>query len=96
SVQPDSKTRRYDRQLRLWASSGQSLLEESRILVLSSCATSTSMLKTLILLRIGHFPIFDDPFTRAADVDKNFFLESPSSIGKHPTSEAVRLLAELN
>ncbi|KAK0421826.1 hypothetical protein EV421DRAFT_1952852 [Armillaria borealis] len=96
SAQPDSKTRRYDRQLRLWASSGQTLLEESRILVLSSSATSTSILKNLVLPGIGHFTILDDAITNAADAGNNFFLEGPPSIGKHRASEAVRLLAELN
>ncbi|KAK0210765.1 hypothetical protein DFS33DRAFT_320284 [Desarmillaria ectypa] len=96
SAQPDSKTRRYDRQLRLWASSGQNLLEESRILVLSSSATSTSILKNLVLPGIGHFTILDDAITSAADAGNNFFLEGPSSIGKHRASETVRLLAELN
>ncbi|KAK0197098.1 hypothetical protein F5146DRAFT_1099409 [Armillaria mellea] len=54
SVQPDSKTRRYNRQLRLWASSGQNLLEQSRIL-------------NLVLPGIGHFTILDDAITSAAD-----------------------------
>lgn len=96
SAQPDSKTRRYDRQLRLWASSGQALLEEARLLVLSSSATSTSILKNLVLPGIGHFTILDDTITSPADAGNNFFLEGPSSIGKPRAQEAVRLLCELN
>ncbi|KAG9311293.1 hypothetical protein JVU11DRAFT_8381 [Chiua virens] len=57
TIQPDQKTRRYDRQLRyvleivqrrpphppprLWAASGQSALESARVLVVSGRATST-------------------------------------------------------
>jgi len=95
-VQPDSKTRRYDRQLRLWAASGQSALENSRLLVISASATSTSVLKNLVLPGIGHFTILDPATVTPRDAGNNFFLEGESSIGKSRAQEAVRLLAELN
>ncbi|KAF8874432.1 hypothetical protein BD779DRAFT_1566773 [Infundibulicybe gibba] len=82
-AQPDSKTRRYDRQLRLWAATGQSALENAHILVISASATSTSILKNLVLPGIGRFTILDHE-------------EGQSSIGKSRAKEAVRLLAELN
>lgn len=114
SGQPDSKTRRYDRQLRyayrelhiskqcpytfhsLWAATGQSALENARILVISASATSTSILKNLVLPGIGHFTILDDAKVSPQDAGNNFFLEGPSSIGKSRAEEAVRLLSELN
>lgn len=96
SAAPDSKTRRYDRQLRLWASSGQSALESAHILVLSSSATSTSILKNLVLPGIGAFTICDDKIVDGADAGNNFFLEGQDSIGKVRAQEAVRLLGELN
>ncbi|KAJ6487955.1 hypothetical protein C8R45DRAFT_995037 [Mycena sanguinolenta] len=95
-AQPDSKTRRYDRQLRLWAASGQSALENSRLLVISASATSTSILKNLVLPGVGHFTILDPATVTARDAGNNFFLEGESSIGKSRAQEAVRLLAELN
>ncbi|KAJ6595844.1 hypothetical protein DFH09DRAFT_1024735 [Mycena vulgaris] len=95
-AQPDSKTRRYDRQLRLWAASGQSALENSRLLVISGSATSTSVLKNLVLPGIGHFTILDPATVSPRDAGNNFFLEGDSSIGKSRAQEAVRLLAELN
>ncbi|KAJ8082084.1 hypothetical protein PM082_007930 [Marasmius tenuissimus] len=94
--QPDNKTRRYDRQLRLWAASGQSALENSRILVISGSATSTSILKNLVLPGIGHFTILDHTKVTPEDAGNNFFLEGPSSIGESRAEEAVRLLLELN
>ncbi|KAF9260639.1 hypothetical protein L218DRAFT_962225 [Marasmius fiardii PR-910] len=94
--QPDNKTRRYDRQLRLWAASGQSALENSRILVISGSATSTSILKNLVLPGIGHFTIIDHTKVSPQDAGNNFFLEGPSSIGKSRAEETVRLLLELN
>ncbi|KIJ15740.1 hypothetical protein PAXINDRAFT_114100 [Paxillus involutus ATCC 200175] len=94
--QPDNKTRRYDRQLRLWAATGQSALESARVLVLSGGATSTSILKNLVLPGIGHFTILDNAAVSHADAGNNFFLEGLESIGKKRASEAVRLLCELN
>ncbi|TFY68145.1 hypothetical protein EVG20_g3676 [Dentipellis fragilis] len=95
-AQPDNKTRRYDRQLRLWAATGQHALETSRILVLSSSATSTSIMKNLVLPGIGHFTLLDPTITTARDAGNNFFLAGPDSIGKHRAQEAVPLLGELN
>jgi amyloid beta precursor protein binding protein 1 len=95
-AQPDAKTRRYDRQLRLWAATGQDALESSRILLLASSATSTSILKNLVLPGIGHFTILDAATVTFRDAGNNFFLEGPHSVGKSRAEEAVRLLAELN
>ncbi|OCH96719.1 hypothetical protein OBBRIDRAFT_787289 [Obba rivulosa] len=93
---PDNKTRRYDRQLRLWAASGQSALESSRILVLSSSATATAILKNLVLPGIGHFTLLDSAIATAADAGNNFFLNAQESIGKPRAKEALPLLRELN
>ncbi|KAF8519744.1 hypothetical protein BU17DRAFT_75851 [Hysterangium stoloniferum] len=95
-IQPDKKTRRYDRQLRLWASSGQAALESSQILALSASATSTSILKNLVLPGIGHFTILDPALATNEDVGNNFFLNGVNSVGKNKAEEAVRLLGELN
>ncbi|KAL4063731.1 hypothetical protein V8B97DRAFT_1914141 [Scleroderma yunnanense] len=94
-AQPD-KARRYDRQLRLWAATGQSALECARVLVLSGSATSTSILKNLVLPGIGHFTILDHLTVSHADAGNNFFLGSLESVGRHRASEAVTLLCELN
>ncbi|EKM53152.1 uncharacterized protein PHACADRAFT_259339 [Phanerochaete carnosa HHB-10118-sp] len=96
NIQPDNKTRRYDRQLRLWAASGQAALESSRILLTSGSATSTSILKNLVLPGIGHFTILDAARTTPADAGNNFFLNADASIGKFRAEEAVPLLRELN
>ncbi|KAJ3519917.1 hypothetical protein NM688_g9232 [Phlebia brevispora] len=95
-TQPDNKTRRYDRQLRLWAASGQAALESSRVLVISASATSTSILKNLVLPGIGHFTILDPAKVTPADAGNNFFLNGHASIGKSRAEEAVPLLKELN
>lgn len=81
---------------RLWAASGQSALESARVLVISASATSTSILKNLVLPGIGHFTILDPENVNAEDAGNNFFLDGPDSIGKSRAEEAVRLLQELN
>jgi hypothetical protein len=80
----------------LWAATGQSALESARILVIGASATSTSILKNLVLPGIGHFTILDHATVSPADAGNNFFLEGPASIGKNRAEEAVRLLRELN
>lgn len=82
--------------VRLWAASGQSALESAHVLVLSSSATSTSILKNLVLPGVGNFTILDSGKATAEDVGNNFFLDGPDSIGKYRAEEAVRLLKELN
>lgn len=63
---------------------------------MSSSATSTAILKNLVLPGIGHFTLLDDAITSPADAGNNFFLEGPDSIGKPRAQEAVPLLRELN
>jgi NEDD8-activating enzyme E1 regulatory subunit len=64
--------------------------------VISASATSTSILKNLVLPGIGHFTIIDHAIVSPEDAGNNFFLDGPNSIGKSRAHEAVRLLSELN
>ncbi|BEJ17648.1 hypothetical protein CspHIS471_0610490 [Cutaneotrichosporon sp. HIS471] len=95
SGRPDAKARRYDRQLRLWASAGQRSLESARILLVGHDAVGCQAIKNLVLPGIQHFTILSDATTAAADVASNFFLE-PASIGHPIAKEEVRFLCELN
>ncbi|GLB41190.1 putative regulatory subunit of the dimeric UBA3-ULA1 E1 enzyme [Lyophyllum shimeji] len=80
----------------LWATTGQSALENAHILVIPGSATSTSILKNLVLPGVGKFTILDNRKVTPEDAGNNFFLEGPSSIGKSRAEETVRLLGELN
>ncbi|KAM0786806.1 hypothetical protein ACM66B_002238 [Microbotryomycetes sp. NB124-2] len=95
SNRPDTHTQRYDRQLRLWASSGQSALENAHILVINSSATASSTLKNLVLPGVGQFTIIDPAQVQGSDIGNNFFLET-TSLGKSRAEEVTRLLLELN
>ncbi|KAJ5159493.1 uncharacterized protein N7482_006497 [Penicillium canariense] len=104
---PTSKERKYDRQLRLWAATGQQALEDSRVLLVNSdgpLGTSSTgvsgvvgveTLKNLVLPGIGGFTIVDPATVTASDLGVNFFLEQ-ESLGKSRAEETCRLLRELN
>ncbi|SJX65903.1 related to auxin-resistance protein [Sporisorium reilianum f. sp. reilianum] len=96
SQRPSAHTQRYDRQLRLWASSGQSSLEKSRILVVGASALSAQILKNLVLPGIGSFVLLDDSIVDGADLGVNFFLQPGESGGKYAAEEMCRLLTEMN
>ncbi|KAJ9604428.1 hypothetical protein H2200_011264 [Cladophialophora chaetospira] len=100
---PTAKEKKYDRQLRLWAASGQRALEESHVLLIvgdEACGSNSTIagaetLKNLILPSIGSFTIADSAKVTEADLGVNFFLE-PSSLNKSRAEETQRLLQELN
>ncbi|OOF99249.1 hypothetical protein ASPCADRAFT_513299 [Aspergillus carbonarius ITEM 5010] len=106
-VGPSSKERKYDRQLRLWAASGQQALEESRVLLVNSDGSwgkqdtgvsgvvGVETLKNLVLPGIGGFTIVDPALVTESDLGVNFFLEE-ESLGKSRAEETCRLLRELN
>ncbi|WVQ97631.1 hypothetical protein IAU59_004745 [Kwoniella sp. CBS 9459] len=95
SYRPDAKTRRYDRQLRLWASAGQRSLESARVLLVGNDATGCQALKNLVLPGISHFTILSPSITTPQDVATNFFLH-PDSVGQPIAQQSVRYLKELN
>ncbi|KAJ5894783.1 hypothetical protein N7495_006474 [Penicillium taxi] len=104
---PTSKERKYDRQLRLWAATGQQALEDARVLLVNSDGplgydltgvpgvAGVEALKNLVLPGIGGFTIVDPATVTEADLGVNFFLEE-ESLGKSRADETCRLLKELN
>ncbi|CAK7245342.1 MAG: hypothetical protein STHCBS139747_006920 [Sporothrix thermara] len=94
---PSEKERKYDRQLRLWAASGQAALESANILVVNagSGTVVVETLKNLILPGIGRFTIYDDAVVDEADLGVNFFLDE-ASLGQSRAKSCTELLLELN
>lgn len=92
---PSQKDRKYDRQLRLWAASGQQALEDASVCVLGSSAVATETLKNLILPNVGAFTVVDGGDVTEDDLSANFFLDA-GSIGKGRAQSASALLNELN
>ncbi|KAG0323216.1 NEDD8-activating enzyme E1 regulatory subunit [Dissophora globulifera] len=91
----DAKTQKYDRQLRLWGSSGQEALESAHILLINASAVGCEILKNLILPGIGQFTIVDPGTVSQNDIGSNFFLDF-DSLGKQRAERAYELLGELN
>lgn len=89
------KLHKYDRQLRLWASSGQNSLENSHICLINATATSAEILKNLILPGIGDFTIIDSNIISEEHLAGNFFL-TKDDIGKKKAHAMCERLGELN
>ena len=92
-----AKEKKYDRQLRLWAASGQQALEDASILLLNSGAgvVGIETLKNLILPGVGQFTIVDEAKVQESDLGANFFL-AEDSLGKSRADETCNYLRELN
>ncbi|KZF19311.1 ubiquitin-like activating enzyme [Xylona heveae TC161] len=95
---PSSKEKKYDRQLRLWAASGQQALEDSHVLLVNSAGpgvVGVETLKNLVLPGIGHFTIVDPATVSEDDLGVNFFLDE-ESLGQSRAKRCYELLEELN
>lgn len=94
---PSDKEKKYDRQLRLWAASGQAALESAHLLLVNSGAGTVGVetLKNLVLPGIGQFTIADDAVVNTADLGVNFFLDE-SSLGTSRARACTDFLLELN
>ncbi|KAI9258570.1 hypothetical protein BY458DRAFT_517952 [Sporodiniella umbellata] len=91
----DFKTQKYDRQLRLWATSGQQALEEAHVCLLNVTSTGCEILKNLVLPGTGNVTVVDDKKVTEKDIQNNFFLD-PESIHQSKAQSAAELLQELN
>ena len=85
------KTRRYDRQLRLWGDHGQIALERASVCLINATATGAEVLKSLVLPGCGAFTIVDGNKVTGEDVSHNFFLEQ----GKKQTMNMISDLRTL-
>lgn len=94
---PTAKEKKYDRQLRLWAASGQAALENAKVLLLNSGSgiVGVETIKNLILPGVGSFTIVDSTNVSELDLGINFFLEQ-SSLGRWRAEETRKFLQELN
>jgi len=94
SVRPDRETQLFDRQLRLWDSTGQELIKDAAVKIYDCSATSAQIAKNLILAGMKLVDMFDDKKVRQSDIGHHFFLDQ-ASLGKNRSEECCRLLNEL-
>lgn len=94
AMQIDRSTK-YDRQIRLWASTGQDRLEKSHVCIIGASATGSEILKNLVLPGIGAFTIIDSRLVTNADLSGNFFLQE-EDLGSPIALAMCTSLLELN
>ncbi|XP_046996258.1 NEDD8-activating enzyme E1 regulatory subunit [Schistocerca americana] len=95
SPEQSDKSKKYDRQLRLWGDHGQAALELSQVCLINANGLGTEILKSLVLPGIGAFTIVDGKKVTEEDIGCNFFLDV-DSCGKSRAQVATQLLLELN
>ena len=66
-------TDKYDRQTRLWGE-GQVLINQSRLISISSDSASCEVLKNLVLNGFGFISIVDDQIITKKDIQENFYI----------------------
>jgi len=81
SASDDSKSKRYDRQIRIWGAEGQQRLESARVALLHCGPTGSETLKNLVLGGIASFTVVDGARVEARDLGNNF-LVTPDSLGE--------------
>ena len=94
NCQESEKSRKYDRQLRLWGDNGQNRIESAHVCLINATAAGTEILKSLVLAGVGSFTIIDDVIVSSEDAN-NFFLNS-DSLGKNRAKECCSFLIEMN
>lgn len=94
-TEPTDRSKRYDRQLRLWGDHGQDALENCKVCLINATALGTEILKNLVLPGIGAFTIVDDHIITGADVGSNFFLTT-DTIGLNRGDCVADLLSRMN
>lgn len=92
---PNAKTKRYDRQLRIWGLHGQNALESAQICLLHSGPTGSETLKNLVLGGIGGFTVVDDALVTQRDLGNNFMVAS-CQLGRPRAAAVSDALKELN
>ncbi|PVU88621.1 hypothetical protein BB561_005762 [Smittium simulii] len=86
---------RYDRQIRIWNSSGQQCLENSNVLVLGANTISSEAIKNLVLSGIGSYTLVDSKIVSKKDIEGNFFVCN-KDLGRPLSKTLVENLNELN
>ncbi|KAG7730097.1 hypothetical protein KL933_001177 [Ogataea haglerorum] len=86
---------KYDRQMRLWSSSGQTRLVGSRVCVVEANAVACETVKNLVLAGVGQVVLLDSERVSGEDLATNFFVV-PEDTGKPRGERAATHLGELN
>lgn len=91
----DNKSKRYDRQIRIWGAEGQQRLEHARIALLNCSPTGSETLKNLVLGGIASFTIVDGNKVQPRDLGNNFLVDA-ARLGHSRAQVVTDLLKEMN
>jgi len=86
---------KYDRQIRLWGTSGQRRLSNAKIVLLGCSGAGIEALKNLVLPGAGHIDIWDDRVVAIEDLSSSFFY-APEDVGCSRAEAAIKNLTEMN
>jgi len=91
----DAKSKRYDRQIRIWGRDGQRRLETARVCLLGADADGAEAMKNLVLGGVASYTIVDGDEVKPWDLADNFLLDK-ESLGKSKAECVSRLLQEFS
>ena len=94
-MQPTEKSRKYDRQLRIWGENGQAALEAASVCLINGGCLGTEIFKNLVLPGVGSITVVDGHTVCARDLGNNFFV-TQAHVGQPRAKVAAELLQELN
>lgn len=94
STSDAEKSKKYDRQLRLWGDEGQSRIEQARVCMINADVLGCEVLKSLVLPGIGSFTLIDA--NKVTNDDSCNFFVSRNSLGESRSKVCTQLLTELN
>ncbi len=89
------KSKKYDRQLRIWGENGQAALEAASVCLINGSCLGTEIFKNLVLPGVGSITVVDGNTVSAADLGNNFFV-TQAHIGQPRAKVAAEMLQELN
>jgi len=86
---------RYDRQIRIWGTRGQEIIEKTSILLVGVGGTGSEILKNLVLLGFGEIHIIDLDKIELSNLNRQFFFYN-DDIGKYKAEVSAEKSQKLN
>lgn len=79
----------YDRQLRVWGAEGQTLLKNSRLLIVNFTSLGCEITKNLVLAGVGAVELYDSGSVTEQDFSGGNFFLSENELGKSKVDNAI-------
>jgi len=95
SMQADSTSERFARQLPIWGDYAQRLLQRARVVVIGGTSSAAEAIKCLVLGGVGSILLVDSARITPADTEGNFFLP-PWTVGEWRATALLRSLVKLS